>query len=341
MRQAPPPLDWNALRDLRDRFLSAEPISQPYWISREQLDAYDATLGERIGWKWDAVLAELAARGWKPPSDTLCDFGCGSGIAARRVLGFWPDHFRAVTLWDTSSIAMAYAREMIQREFPGVRITLAPSAPQVSGVGLVSHVLTELGPEDRDRILEPLRSARALLWVEPGTKEASQRLVAVRETLRDRFVPVAPCTHTTTCPMLQPENAAHWCHHFAPAPRGTHQDPFWGHFRRELNLDIGPVAYSFLVLDRQPRLDEGLAHLIGHPLRSPKFLRVLSCDASGLHDRVCSRRSGAIYRPLKNAVSPALYRFELRKNRIVGGSWIPNGDPGAEDDGPDDPAVAD
>ena len=323
MRQTPEPIDWQALRTLRDLFLAGEPLPAPYWVSRDQLDAYDRTLGERIGWKWDAVLSELRARNWRPPARTLIDYGCGTGIAARRVLAAYPDAFDDVLLHDHSGIAMAFARERIQSQFPGTTVRLAESPPQLEGVVLLSHILSEMPPDTAETLATALPGAAAILWVEPGTHDCSHRLIQIREFLRTHHTLVAPCPHQQTCGLLEAANAAHWCHHFAPAPSHAHQDPFWGHFRREMNLDIGPVAYSFFVTDAQAAPGPaGLSHLIGRPIRAPKYLRVLSCQESDIAELVASRRAGAIYRPLKTTASPALYAFERRKNRITGGKWL-------------------
>ena len=88
--------DFALLERLRARFLDAPSEGGDYWSSPDLLAAYDATFGERIGWKWDAVLAELRARGWAPPAGTaVLDWGCGSGVAGRRVLGaFGAPHFQ-------------------------------------------------------------------------------------------------------------------------------------------------------------------------------------------------------------------------------------------------------
>ena len=324
MRQTPEAIDWNALRELRDLFLAAEPMERPYWVSRDQLDAYDRTLGERIGWKWDAVLSELKARDWSPPSRKLTDFGCGTGIAVRRVLRAFPGAFDEVVLHDHSAIAMAFARERIQEEHPGTPIRLGESTLSGDGVVLISHLLNELPPGKLAELPEILSQADALLWVEPGTMDCSRALIDIRETVRETHTLIAPCPHQGACGLLREENAAHWCHHFAPAPAHAHQDPFWGHFRREMNLEIGPVAYSFLVADKSAQPDSGLSHLIGKPLRAPKYLRVLSCQESDIAELVASRRSGSVYRNLKGPASPAIYKFERRKNRIVGGAWVGN-----------------
>lgn len=322
MRNEPPKIDWDRLRELRDLFLQPEPITKPYWKSNRQLQDYDITLGERIGWKWDAVIDELKKRGWEPPSPSLTDMGCGTGVAARRMLKAFPDHFKKVTLWDHSEAAINYARQKIRHEFPEIRIICATTPPHPKGVALISHVLTELTDKSAANLLDLLSDAQAMLWVEPGTFEGSRMLIHVRELLKETFSIVAPCTHQESCGLLAEGNEAHWCHHFAPAPPTAHQDPFWGHFRKEMNLDVGPVAYSFLVVAKETTLlEDGASHLIGKPLKFPKFVRVLSCQKEDVRELVAGRKLG-VYRELKQASTPAIYRFELRKNRIVSGERI-------------------
>lgn len=323
MKNEPPKIDWDRLRDLRDLFLQPDPISRPYWKSNRQLQDYDITLGERIGWKWDAVISELRLKGWTPPSPSLTDVGCGTGVAARRLLRAFPEYFKKVTLWDHSEAAVRYAREKIRHEFPDLRIICADAPPHAKGVVLISHLLTELTQESVSNLTDQLGDAQVMIWVEPGTYESSRNLIHIREKLRDRFRVIAPCTHQEACGLLNEENTGHWCHHFAEAPAKAHQDPFWGHFRREMNLDVGPVAYSFLVLAQGESEHDAppLSHLIGRPLKFPKFVRVLSCQADGVRELVAGRKVN-IYRELKQNQSPAIYRFELKKNRIVEGERL-------------------
>ena len=80
------PAEIATLERLRGRFLAPDTRAGDYWRSEEELALYDSTFGERIGWKWDAVLSELSVRGWQPQGRRLVDWGCGSGIASRRVL---------------------------------------------------------------------------------------------------------------------------------------------------------------------------------------------------------------------------------------------------------------
>ena len=58
--------DLALLRRLRERFIARTAGERDYWQSDEELELYDTTFGERIGWKWDAVLTGLEALGWKP-----------------------------------------------------------------------------------------------------------------------------------------------------------------------------------------------------------------------------------------------------------------------------------
>src|SRR5258708_2923216 len=83
-------LDWEILDRLRDNFLSGTAAAGgPYWHTLTDLECYDFTYGERIGWKWDAVLHELKLRHWAPPPGaTVLDWGCGSGIAGPRGVEF-------------------------------------------------------------------------------------------------------------------------------------------------------------------------------------------------------------------------------------------------------------
>ena len=82
-------LDWSALDRLRAGFLDGAAGRAPYWKSTDDLASYDLTYGERIGWKWDHVLRELRLRGWRPTARHVFDWGCGSGVAARRVISFF------------------------------------------------------------------------------------------------------------------------------------------------------------------------------------------------------------------------------------------------------------
>lgn len=288
-------LDWDALDRLRAVFLAREAAaSGPYWQNHSALAAYDATYGERIGWKWDALLAELRLRAWRPPAGTtLVDFGCGSGVAGRRVLAaFGAAHFSGLHLHDHAPEAVAFASARARETFPslplldspGFRLSAAPFTL------VVSHVLNELPPEARDTLLDLAGRAAAVIWVEPGTHADSRALAVVRDRFRQTHRLVAPCTHCETCPLFAKANARDWCHFFAEPPAGVQNDSAWVRFSHRAGIDLRSQAFSCLVMDRAatptlPPVPEGTrpARVLGRPEVFKPYARLLACADDGLH----------------------------------------------------------
>ena len=290
-------IDWAALEQMRTAFLAGTAGSADYWRTEADLAAYDATFAQRIGWKWDFVLAELQRRGWTPPSGELLDWGCGSGIAGRAFL----DHFGTAVVtklrvWDRSSLAMAFAARRAQQKYPPLPVeAAAPALGSVIGTLLISHVLTELTQEQTEALVEQAALAQCVIWVEPGTYEASLTLIAIRERLRKHFQLVAPCTHQERCGILAPENERHWCHHFAAPPPEIFTDSGWARFANLLGINLRDLPLSFLVLDRRaaPTLPADAARLIGHPRLYKGYALLLGCDATGVSERRLTQRKFA------------------------------------------------
>ena len=193
-------LNWAALDRLRARFLAGPGGDGPYWETEDDLASYDFTYGERIGWKWDHVLRELRQRGWRPTSRDVFDWGCGSGVAARRVISFLgPGNIDSLTLWDHSPLACDYAAGAAQRAFPALRTAQATpgllAADSPIGLLVVSHVLNELTPEALATLRHLIARSEAVIWVEPGTRDVSRQLGRIRDDIRVNFRVVAPCTH--------------------------------------------------------------------------------------------------------------------------------------------------
>ena len=277
---------WNhpeltALRRMRERFLAGTAGTQDYWRLPEDLALYDSTFAERIGWKWDGVLRELTARDWQPQSRQVLDWGCGSGVAGRRVLAQWPQ-LESLALHDRSALAMRFAAEKARADFPNVRVVHGNSPLPPDTLLVLSHVISELPARELAQLLDVARQAREVIWVEAGTHADSRRLIAVRETLLGEFAAVAPCTHQRACGLLAGKNAPHWCHHFAAPPSQIFQDARWMDFGREMGIDLRSLPYSFLVLERPratPPTPDGLSHIIGEPREGKGHLKVLSCHA--------------------------------------------------------------
>lgn len=325
--------DFTLLDRLRARFLDAPAEGGDYWESTELLAAYDETFAERIGWKWDAVLVELRARRWAPPAGTvLLDWGCGSGVAGRRVLAaYGPVHFSRLVVHDRSALARRFAAERAAAAFAGLAVEQAPDwgdlAPAQPFTLVLSHVLNELPPVESAALLALVRRAAAVLWVEPGTSAVARSLVALREELRPEFGIVAPCTHRAACGLLTPENQRHWCHHFARPPIEAFTDPFWSEFSLRLGIDLRSLPYSFLVLDRAgaAATPAGWTRILGEPREYKGHFKVLGCAAEGVTERMLQKRDDkALFKTLRRGVpAPPLFAWEVRDDKLVAGRhWL-------------------
>ncbi|WP_414661487.1 small ribosomal subunit Rsm22 family protein [Horticoccus sp. 23ND18S-11] len=325
-------LDWSILERLRGRFLSNAAAAGPYWESADDLANYDYTYGERIGWKWDHVLRELRLRNWRPRARTVFDWGCGSGVAARRVIaGFGPENFDALTVWDHSPLACDYAAATAQQAFPALTLTQATpgllAAPTPIGLLVVSHVLNELPPDALAALQALIARADAVLWVEPGTHVVSRQLSALRDDLRATFQIVAPCTHANPCPVLTPGNERHWCHFFAPPPPEIFADSNWVKFGQRAGIDLRSLPYCFIAAERDdaggtPALP-GLSRVIGRVEHYKPYARWLNCDASGLVELELPKRAdSALFKQLERTKAPLVYRWHRDSDKVTGGESL-------------------
>jgi hypothetical protein len=321
-------LDWHILDRLRDRFLQGGKGS-PYWENPDDLANYDFTYAERIGWKWDQVLRELRLRGWKPPTRAIFDWGCGSGIAGRRVVaGFGPENFDSFTVWDHSPLACDFAAESASAAFPSLRVAqatpglLASSEP--IGLLLLSHVLNELTPEALATLDALVHRADAVLWVEPGTHAVSRQLGTFRDRLRETFCIVAPCTHELGCPMFAAGNERHWCHFFAPPPAEIFADSNWVKFGQRAGIDLRSLPYAFVALERvtgpRPPATTDCSRVIGRVEHFKPYARLLNCDATGLAELELPKRANpTLYKELERTKAPLVYRWQREGDKISDG----------------------
>jgi SAM-dependent methyltransferase len=303
-------IDWEALARLRVAFLDGTAGARDYWRRESDLESYDQTFAQRIGWKWDYVLKELKRRGWSPPRGEVLDWGCGSGIAGRKFL----EYFSAtgLVLWDRSALA---------RRFAASRAGAIDVREGKTGTTLLlSHVLTELTRRDGEGLLELATGFEAIIWVEPGAHEVSRALIAARERLREKFHVVAPCTHSAVCGMLAAANDRHWCHHFVPSPPAIFRDADWTRFAKFTGVDLRSLPVSFLVLDRRaPKtLPAEATRVIGRPRLYKAHALMLGCDASGVRGRRLSKRTlPEDFRRLRKGAVDPLQIWQLAGNEII------------------------
>ena len=311
-----------AMRRMRARFLEGKAGGADYWRLEEDIALYDSTFAERIGWKWDAVLSELILRGWAPQSRHVLDWGCGSGVAGRRVIETWPQ-LASLALHDRSPLAVRYATARAQAAWPQLAVrrfeTIGPDTLLV-----LSHVINELPERDLAQLIALARQAREILWVEAGTHADSRRLIGVREQLVPEFTAIAPCTHQRACGLLTRRNERHWCHHFARPPSEIFQHARWHDWSREMGIDLRSLPYSFLVLSRDaPVVPAGCSRILGEPREFKGHLKVLSCQADGVAELMLQKRDAPeLYRTVRDAEGVATFRWQREGEKIVGGEKL-------------------
>lgn len=314
-------MDWNALAEMRTAFLAGTAGHADYWRNESDLAAYDATFAQRIGWKWDFVLGELQQRGWQPPPGEVWDWGCGSGIAGRAFLDcFGTAATTKLKVSDRSTLAMAFAARRAREKYPALSVEAATAASGATcNTLLLSHVLTELTQEQTEALVDQVAQAQCVIWVEPGTYEASLTLIAIRERLRPHFQIVAPCTHQERCGILAPENERHWCHHFATPPPEVFLDSGWARFANLLAVNLRDLPLSFLVLDRRPppALPAAAARLIGHPRLYKGHALLLGCDEHGVTEqRLAQRKFSREFKAFKKGRHCSLCQWHCADGEI-------------------------
>lgn len=309
----------DVLTRVRTRFLDGSNVGGGYWKDDEELALYDITFAERIGWKWDAVLAELAAKNWRPKSTRVLDFGCGSGVAGRRVMAAFPE-ITQISVADVSPRAIDFAIRRHRAESPAVPSSVFDkSQPLPPGTMLVvSHVLNELPKQAHEQLLALAAQAEEILWVEAGTHADSRALIAVREALSTRFSAVAPCPHAKPCGMLAAGNEHHWCHFFTPFPSHAAQDARWSQLGRELGIDLRALPYSFLVLQNEPATSADAARIIGTPEEKRGHFAVLACEGCGVRELIAQKRDvPEFFKALRKRATEPRYDIRVEDGKII------------------------
>ena len=297
--------DLARIERLRELFLDdgrGEQALPDYWRDDRDLLAYDRVLGARIGWKWDAALAECRDRGFARADDQLVlDYGCGSGIAARAFVAAFGA--REVRCFDRSQRAAEFACRSVRMARPNV--TTAPLRAvhdQSPDVLLVSHVLGELDPASEQHLRALIARSQRVLIVEPGNHRVARRLAALRDTLLDTFTVLAPCPHALACPTLG--NDQDWCHFFAAPPPSVFTDGDQVRTMKALGIDARALPYAFLALLRGPGAPTTDSppqnRLLGRAELFPHTLRAQLCTTAGLQTVELQKRHHAeLWRTVK------------------------------------------
>ena len=312
-------IEWTALRALRAVYLEGGAGVANYWKDDALLASYDLTFARRIAWKWQWVLRELTRRRWTPPDGDVLDWGCGTGVGAREFLKWSGGGTRPVRFHDRSPLAVDFAVRTLRRDVPGCEIRQYKKG-EAAAVLLVSHVLTELDDRSFQELVAVARSAQCLICVEPGTRDASARIVALRQALLGELYPVAPCTHRANCGLLTPENARHWCHFSGDVPGEIFSDRAWMEFGRTMGIDLRSLPLSFMVMDRRPppAVPVDAVRMLGKARVYKGYALLLGCQEPGVADhRLQKRTDPAYFRRLGKEQTATLQHWQIEEGREI------------------------
>lgn len=322
-------IDWKRLSEIRIAFLEGNAGNYDYWKSIDDLTDYNLTFAVRISWKWDFVLEEAKRLGWLPSSQTLIDLGCGSGIASRKILERYSHAIKKVILHDRSDLAMEFSRNSILELYPTIEVECISQFPSIeqciNSTVVVSHVITELTKEQAMSYTEIISHARDVLWCEPGTKNSADKLVMLREILRQRMSILAPCTHQIECGMLSPVNHRHWCHFFAEPDESAFTTEEWSNFTSMTSIDLSALPLSYLILTSLDNKNESKVdnhnenkRLIARAHCTKHDAVLTMCGSTGVTDVILKKNvQPAKFKELKKGESHSLYQIELNGRNIT------------------------
>lgn len=296
---AAPPMDrWrtayarlsDALTTRRDETLAT--AASGTWGGDDERAVAALVFGQRT------FLSLLPIFGGYVPRGMLLDWGSGSGAAA---LAAVVRGARAPILIDAAPEALGLARKIFA--LLGVEARVAPaSAPPPAQTIVAAHSLNEWrareGKADYAAVLRKwlthVGPGGRIFVIEPGIKETSRVLQAVRDSLRGEARILAPCTHAESCPLIP--RTHDWCHMTWPLPMGPAAEALVasaGHTARR-------TVFSWLVLENaDPLPADGRRVLQVHPSGKGKLVAEL-CGGTGHTALVGLDRGevGALFRGL-------------------------------------------
>ncbi len=296
-------MDWKILAALRDRFLHPQPGGSDYWKTASELIEYDRSFARRIALKWRAVWTELAPA--LPSSMAVWDWGCGTGVATETL--FEIGRLEKAWLSDRSARAAQFARTKLT-ELGVTAEILSENKPDGPYWLVASHVWNELSSSARDALVFAMENAEGFVWVEPGTPQMSQAVVALRERMRSRFSILGPCPHAAGCGV----SGSDWCHFFAPPAAEHFTTAEWTRFAKELGVDLRSLPVSFLAMSRAPKVQSERVHgrVLGRPHVTKGLATGLVCRESGVVKERLSLKPGM---KLKDFRETVFTRYEAAK----------------------------
>lgn len=274
---------------LSERYREGKPTRL---TSDDQLTAYLVT---RMPATYAAARAALDELPDLAVSSVL-DIGAGSGaasLAARERFG----SAREFTLVERDPSLADAAEEFL----PGARVLPA----DVTTLGdLPPHDLViaaySLGEIESNLVSRLWAAARvALVVIEPGTPQGSERIAGIREQLLESGAHMAaPCPAAMPCPLGDTD----WCHFAARVERTS--------LHRRLKdggLGYEDEKFSYVAVTREPVALSG-TRVLRHPRHHPGLIELELCTPAGTRKERVTKRDKERFRAARKAEWGSLFR---------------------------------
>ncbi len=146
------------------------------------------------------------------------DFGSGPGTYAWPLISLIGPKLQSLHLVETSALMREQAQIVKNYLFgaePSPQISIGPSMPKLNrdrSTGIFfGHSFNEWNGGDVDNLLRG-QNWKAIVLLEPGTKDAFQKMLHLRNILTAKgYDIVYPCPTSASCPMAGQND---WCHQF-------------------------------------------------------------------------------------------------------------------------------
>jgi ribosomal protein RSM22 (predicted rRNA methylase) len=237
---------------------------------------------------------------------TLADFGAGTGAAAWAATDVWRD-VESVTLLEQSAAAIELGSRIMASSdaaalqgaawrswrLPSIESDAEADAV-TADIAIAAYVLGELTETQQAALLATLmRSAPAVVLVEPGTPAGYARIIRARDALiQGGFTVAAPCPHELSCPMLE---RGDWCHFAERLERSrAHR------IAKASELSYEDEKYSYVAAVRVS-VSRPAARVLRHPQLRKGLVSLELCTASGQATQLrIAKSKGELYKAARD-----------------------------------------
>jgi len=230
---------------------------------------------------------------------SILDLGAGAGSATWAALNVFPTIAR-LTMVERDREMSAIAGRLHANAFPetmheSVKGTLdGMPTLEAHDVVVFSYSLGEIRADARQQILKAAWNAtrELIVVIESGSTHGFACVLGARKQLiEDHAHMVAPCPHTSDCPMLAPD----WCHFGARIERTRlHREAKGG------ALPYEDEKFSFVAASRNPLVTTS-ARIVRRPLARKGHIRLDLCTLEGLTRPTISKKHPEQFRQARHA----------------------------------------